>query len=210
MLSTAPAFIERSTNGIALVSADSLLQERRVLFLLDPINQDSVNRTIQQLTILNSRSNKPITLITGSPGGDIQQGLALIDVMASSNSIIKTVSMGLSASMCSVILAAGTPGYRYCSKHSRVMLHEPLLANGISGSCSSIQEAAKHILERKQLINTLLSQFTKQPYEEIEKATSYDHFYSAQEAVEFGLVDQVAEGDVLMQLLGGVTEDDLS
>ena len=205
-----PAFIERGINGIALVSANSLLQERRVLFLSSPIDQETVAQIIQQIIILNAKSDKPITIVVGSPGGDIQQGLALLDVMSSSRCIIRTVSVGLAASMASVILAAGTPGYRFCTEHSRVMLHEPLLANGIGGSCSSIQEAAKHILERKELINGLLSRFTKRSIEEIETATAYDHFYSAEEAMEFGLVDHVAGSDILMELLGGVTDDDLS
>ena len=210
MFRNSPAFLERSVSGVIQVSADSLLQERRVIFLMDSIDQEYVNRVIQQIVILNGKTNEPITLVLGSPGGDIQQGLALIDVMASSKAAIRTIALGLSASMSAVILAAGTPGYRYCTEHSRIMIHEPLLANGISGSCSSIQEAAKHILEKKTLINSMLCQFTKRSYEEIEKATAYDHFYSAQEAVEFGLVDHVADQGILMNLLGGVKDDALS
>lgn len=207
---TVPHFLERTTNGVALISADSLLQERRVLFLMNPIDQEAVCKTMMQIIMLNTQSNKPITLVIGSPGGDIQQGLALLDVMAASRSIIRTISVGLSASMAAVILAAGSPGQRYCTKHSRVMIHEPLLANGIGGSSSSIQEAAKHILERKNLINNLLSDYTGQSPEEIEKATAYDHYFSAREAKEFGLVDEIACDEMLMKLLGGVTEDDLS
>ena len=176
---------------------------------MDPIDEDSVNRTIRQLIILDNKSDDPITMVIGSPGGDIQQGLALLDVMQACRSTIRTVAVGLAASMASVLLAAGTPGERYCTKHSRVMIHEPLLSSGVSGSCSTIQEKAKHILERKELLNQLLSSFTKRTRKQIEKATAYDHYFTAEEAATFGLVDHVAKSEQLMELLGGVEAYDL-
>ena len=206
---TMPSFIERTTSGSNIIPADTLLQERRVIFLMDPIDRESASKTIMQLVIMNSVSDKPITLVIGSPGGDIQWGLAILDTISASHCVIKTLSLGLAASMGSVLLAAGTPGFRYCSHYSRVMIHEPLLANGISGSCSSIQETAKQILERKNIINDLLSKFTQQPRMEVEKATAYDHFYSAEEAAAWRLVDHVAGNDELMELLGGINEYDL-
>ena len=204
----APFFLERTASGIDQISAESLLLEHRIIFLGEPIDQQSVNKVIQQLIILSGKSNQPVTLVIGSPGGDVQAGLALLDVMESTKAVINTVAVGLAASMSAVILAAGTPGHRYCTEHSRVMIHEPLLANGVTGSCSSIQETARHILERKALLNSLLSQFTKRSPEEIDNATAYDHYYTAQEAVEFGLVDHMACSDVLMNLLRGEIEDD--
>ena len=204
-----PVFLERTAGGTVLVEAESLLQERRILFLMDPIDEDSVNRTIRQLIILDNKSDDPITMVIGSPGGDIQQGLALLDVMQACRSTIRTVAVGLAASMASVLLAAGTPGERYCTKHSRVMIHEPLLSSGVSGSCSTIQEKAKHILERKELLNQLLSSFTKRTRKQIEKATAYDHYFTAEEAATFGLVDHVAKSEQLMELLGGVEAYDL-
>ena len=89
------------------------------------------------------------------------------------------------------------------------MIHEPLLSSGVSGSCSTIQEKAKHILERKELLNQLLSSFTKRTRKQIEKATAYDHYFTAEEAATFGLVDHVAKSEQLMELLGGVEAYDL-
>ena len=199
-----PEFLERTAGGTTLVEAESLLQERRTIFLTEEIHAESVMKAIQQLIILDQRSDEPITLVIGSPGGDIQQGLALLDVMRSCRSTIRTVAVGLAASMASVLLAGGTAGQRYCTKHSRVMIHEPLLSSGMKGSCTAIQETAKHILGRKKLINQLLSSFTGRSCKEIEKATAYDHYFSAEEACDFGLVDHVAETEELMKLLGGV------
>ena len=197
--------------NVAVMDVFSRLMMDRIIFLGVPISDDVANIIQAQLLFLDSTDSKSdIQLYINSPGGSVYAGLGIYDTMQLVQSDVATICTGLAASMASVILAAGTPGHRFCTEHSRVMLHEPLLANGIGGSCSSIQEAAKHILERKELINDLLSRFTKRSIEEIETATAYDHFYSAQEAVEFGLVDHVAGSDILMELLGGVTEDDLS
>ena len=204
-----PVFLERTASGAILAEAATLLQERRTIFLMEQINVETVNCAIRQMIILDHQSDRPITMVIGSPGGDIQQGLALMDVMQSCRCTVRTVAVGLAASMASVLLAAGTPGERYCTKHSRVMIHEPLLNSGLSGSCSTIQETAKHILERKELLNKLLSSFTKRTRKEIEKATAYDHYFSAEEAVAFGLVDHVTKREELMELLGGVEEYDL-
>jgi ATP-dependent Clp protease protease subunit len=143
-------------------------------------------------------------MLINCPGGSIQDGLVLIDVMRAYDGIIKTVSLGIAASMAAVILAAGTKGHRYCSLHSQVMLHQPLISGCIpGGNCSEIEEVARALVSRKNQLNGLLADFTGREQSEIEKLTSCDNYMSAEEALEHGLIDRIADGKELYELIGG-------
>ena len=208
MLSNSIGVIDRTASGTSLLPSESILMERRVIMLNRDVSSDTVNGIIQRILILAHKSDAPIVLVISSPGGEIQAGLALIDVMNAVSCPVYTVALGMAASMGAILLAAGTPGYRVISPHSRVMIHEPLLSNGVSGSCSTIMATAQAIMERKKLIDGLLVKYTGRSIEEIETATSFDHYMSAEKAAVFGIVDRVCEGEELMNYLKGVTEDD--
>lgn len=198
-------YLERTANGSNQISLKTKLLEKRIIYLDEQINHQTVNDAIQQIALLAAeKPGESITMLINCPGGSIQDGLVLIDVMRAYDGIIKTVSLGIAASMAAVILAAGTAGHRYCSKSSQVMLHQPLIAGSIpGGNCSEIEEVAKSLVARKNQINDLLADLTGKPKKEIEKLTSTDNYLSADKALEHGLIDKVAEGKELYELIGG-------
>lgn len=197
-------YLEKTSNGVNSVTIESKLFQNRVLQLIGEIDTENVNQTISQILVLASDSDEAITILINSPGGEIQAGLALIDVIKSVSCIVKTVVIGMAASMAAVIAAAGTPGHRYISMNSRMMIHEPIIQNGVGGSCSSVQATAKAILERKIMMNELLSSLTGKPIDEIEIATSYDNYLSSSESVNFGLADKQIAGSDLFDIMKGV------
>lgn len=198
-------YIEKTVNGSNQITLKSKLLEKRIIYLDDQINSQSVNETIQQISLLwGISSGEPITMLINSPGGSIQDGLALIDVMRAYDGIISTVSLGIAASMAAVILAAGTKGHRYATNHSQVMLHQPLISGGIAGgNCSEIEGAAKSLLKRKKQIDELLIELTGKGRKEIMRLTSKDNYLNATEAQNHGLIDKIAEGKELYNLIGG-------
>lgn len=196
-------YIQKSANGTSQVTLSSKLFEHRVIFINEVIDAESVNNYIQQLLVLAMEdSKKPITLLINSPGGVIQDGLALVDVMDSIPCKIKTISVGLAASMGAIILAAGNE--RYITEKSQVMIHEPLISNGIGGSCSTILSTANSLLAKKEQINSLLQRYTGKSAEEVDKATNHDNYMSAEEALDFGIVDKILDETTLYNtILGG-------
>lgn len=198
-------YIERTCGGAQQVSLETKLFERRIIYLDKEINHESVNTVIQQISLLSiDAPREPITILINSPGGSILDGLVLIDVMKAYDGIIRTVSLGIAASMAAVILAAGTKGHRYISNHSQVMLHQPLLSGGLSaGNCSEVESIAQSLLERKRELDSLLVEFTGKPIEEIKQLTGKDTYLKAPEALEHGLIDVIADGKILNELIGG-------
>lgn len=198
-----PVVIERTSSGTTGISLESALLEKRIIFVDKPISTETANEIIKQILVLSAVSTEKIILLINTPGGDIQSGLALIDCMKACPCDICTVSLGMAASMGAVLLAAGTKGMRYVTKHSRVMLHEPLIQNGAGGSCSSIQATAEALLERKKLINKLLCSYTGKKASTINKATSYDNYMNSEQALQLGMVDEILEGQALYKILKG-------
>lgn len=200
---------ERTCGGITQMSLETKLLERRVIYLNTEINHESVSRVIQQIAVLSATApGEPITMLINSPGGSILDGLVLIDVMQAYNGVVRTVSLGIAASMAAVILAAGTRGHRYVSRHSQVMLHQPLLSGGLpGGSCSEVENIAQSLVERKRELDDLLVQFTGKPLREIRQLTGKDTYMKADAALKHGLVDSIADGIVLNDLIGGVAHE---
>lgn len=198
-----PAVLVEDANGIHQLQSKSLLLKNRVIFVDDEICSDTVNEVIRQILLMAAQSRDPITLVLDSPGGSTQAGLQLLDVMRSSPCAIRTIALGCAASMSAVILSAGTKGKRFISLHSSVMLHEPLLAGGISGSATHIESVASGLMATREIINDLLCQYTGQSMKTMKKATSYDHYFSAREAVDFGLADAIVTGTELFDYLSG-------
>lgn len=198
-------YLERTVNGSNQISLKTKLLEKRIIYLDSEINRESVNETIQQIALLSAEDPKgTITMLISSPGGSILEGLVLIDVMRSYGGIIKTVSLGIAASMAAVILAAGTKGHRYASKHSQVMLHQPLISGSIpGGNCSEIEEVAKSLLASKKQLDELLVELSGKEKKEIMKLTAKDTYLSADKAKSHGLIDIIADGIELNELIGG-------
>ena len=199
-----PAVLIEDSNGIHQINSKSILLKNRVIFLDKTVTSDSVNETIRQLVLMSLDSHEPITIIIDSPGGSIQAGFQLIDVMEATPCVIRTIALGSACSMGAMILAAGTPGYRAISARSKVMIHEPLINGGIGGSTSQIESIANDLNERRETINKMLCKYTGQSMKVMKKATSFDHWYDAEEALEFGLVDIIAtEADLFTMISGG-------
>ena len=172
---------------------DAFFNDQRVIFFGEEVTAESAQQLISQLITLEmQKPAEPILLYINSPGGSVTDGMAVIDIMNSISSPVYTCCLGTAASMAAVILAAGEKGHRTVSENSRVMIHEPLISGGLKGSATTIERTAKSILETKKMINTLLSQYTGKPIREINKATSFDNFMNAKDAVAFGLCDSIS------------------
>ena len=137
------------------------------------------------------REGKDVTIYLNSPGGEVAAGLMIYDIIQSYPYELRIVCIGLAASMGAILLAGGRKGKRFILPHSKVMIHEPLITKGFGGSAISIEQKAKTILEVKRELNEILAKHTGKTLEEINKATAFDNFMSAEEAVEFGICDAI-------------------
>lgn len=170
------------------------LYRERIIFLGRGVNDGLANQIISVMLYLDSEDpGKPIYLYINSPGGSVTAGLAIYDTMQYIKSDVVTICVGLAASMGAFLLTAGTPGKRLALPHSRIMIHQPL--GGIQGrrQATDIEIEANEILRIRDQLNRTMSHHTKQPLEKIERDTDRDFFMSAQEAKDYGLIDQVIE-----------------
>lgn len=189
----------KSSNGITQVSADSKLLSQRKVFIEGEITPEAACEFIKKVMVLNAEdSSKPIDVLINSPGGEINSGMVMYDVIQASKSPIRMFCIGRAYSMGAVLFACGNHG-RYMLPHSELMLHEPLLGNRVGGNSSSIKSISESLLETKRKMNQILSKHTGKSEEEVEKATSYDHYYSPEESKEFGLCDQIVDFSMIME-----------
>lgn len=187
-----PTVIEQSARGERAYDIYSRLLKDRIIFLTGEINDTMANSVIAQLLFLDAQdSEKDIYLYINSPGGSVTSGLAIYDTMNFIGADVQTIVIGMAASMASVILAAGTKGKRYALPNAEVMIHQPL--GGAQGQATEIEIAAKHILQTKERLNKILSDHTGQSLEVIEADTDRDNYMLAEEAKEYGLIDEVME-----------------
>ena len=186
--------IKKSARGYSAISLeDEMFNYQRVIFFTHEVNAETSQQLISQLLTLETLNpGEPILMMINSPGGSCSDGLAIVDVMRSITSPVYTSVIGQASSMGAVLLAAGEKGHRTVSEHSKVMIHEPLISGGMGGSATSIQRTAESILETKRTINSLLAEFTGKDIKAVNKATSFDNYMSAAEAVEFGLADSIS------------------
>lgn len=193
----------KSSNGITLVPMESRLLSDRVIFIEGEINETQAMNFIKSLMILiREDSRKPIKILMNSPGGEVNSGMLMYDVVQSCKTPLEMYCMGKAYSMGAVIFSAGNPGKRYMLENSEIMVHEPLLGNRVGGNSSSIKSISESLLETKDKLNRILAKHTGKSEEEVEQATRYDHYFQAQEAVEFGLADQVIGfGEILRDIL---------
>lgn len=189
----------KSSSGITQVSADSKLLSQRKVFIEGEISSESACEFIKKILILNEEdTDKPIDVLINSPGGEINSGMAIYDVIQASKALIRMFCIGRAYSMGAVLFSSGNHG-RYMLPHSELMLHEPLLGNRVSGNSSSIQSISESLLETKRRMNQILARHTGKSEEEVEKATSYDHYYSPEESREFGLCDEIVDFNKIME-----------
>ncbi|MDP2090869.1 MAG: ATP-dependent Clp protease proteolytic subunit [Candidatus Gracilibacteria bacterium] len=185
-----PTVIDKTPSGERAYDIYSRLLEDRIVFLGDAIDSIVANTVIAQLLFLEKADSKaPITLYVNSPGGHVTAGLAIYDVMQYLSCPIHTVSIGLSASMGSIILAGGTKGKRFALPHSEIMIHQPL--GGAEGQATDIRIAAEHIIRTGDRLYRILAKHTGKTVEQVEKDCDRDNFMTAEEALEYGLIDKI-------------------
>lgn len=189
-LGMVPMVIEQSGRGERAYDIYSRLLKERVIFLVGPVNELTANLVVAQLLFLESENpDKDISLYINSPGGVVSAGMAIYDTMQFIKPDVSTLCIGQAASMGAFLLAAGQMGKRFVLPNSRVMIHQPL--GGFQGQASDIEIHAKEILYLKERLNGLLAEHTGQPIETLQKDTDRDNFLGAEEAVAYGLVDEV-------------------
>ncbi len=189
-LGMVPMVIEQSGRGERAYDIYSRLLKERVIFLVGPVNELTANLVVAQLLFLESENpDKDISLYINSPGGVVSAGMAIYDTMQFIKPDVSTLCIGQAASMGAFLLAAGQKGKRFVLPNSRVMIHQPL--GGFQGQASDIEIHAKEILYLKERLNGLLAEHTGQPIETLRKDTDRDNFLGAEEAVAYGLVDEV-------------------
>jgi ATP-dependent Clp protease protease subunit len=189
-LGLVPMVVEQSGRGERAYDIYSRLLKERVIFMVGPVNDQMANLIVAQLLFLESENpDKDISLYINSPGGSVSAGLAIFDTMNFIKPDVSTLCTGLAASMGAFLLAAGTKGKRFSLPNSRVMIHQP--SGGSQGMASDIEIQAKEILYLRERLNKIMAERTGQSVEQIHKDTDRDRFMSAEESVEYGLIDQV-------------------
>jgi ATP-dependent Clp protease protease subunit len=187
-----PMVIEQSHRGERAYDIYSRLLKDRIIFLGAPINDDVSNLVIAQLLFLEAEEpEKDIHIYLNSPGGDVNAGLGIYDAMQYVAPRVQTICMGQAASMAAVLLAGGEAGQRFALPHSRVMIHQPM--GGVQGQATDIQIHAEEILKMRTLTNEILAKHTGRDVAEVEKNTERDRFMSAEEALNYGIIDQIME-----------------
>lgn len=189
---TIPYVIESTGRGDRMYDIYSLLLRERIVFLGTPINSQVANVIVAQLLFLDREdSERDISLYINSPGGEIAAGLAIYDTIQLIQAPVSTIAVGMTASMGTVLLTAGAKGRRYALPHATIHVHQPL--GGVQGQAADIEIAAREILRKRDLLNDILKRHTDMDDEQIERITDRDFYMSAEEAIEYGIVDRVLE-----------------
>ena len=189
-LNLVPMVVEQTSRGERAYDIYSRLLKDRLVFMVGPIEDTVANLIVAQLLYLESENpDKDIHFYINSPGGSVTAGLAIYDTMQFIKPDVSTMCVGMAASMGALLLSGGKKGKRYCLPHSRVMIHQPL--GGFQGQASDIDIHAREILSARERLNKILSDHTGQPIDKIRQDTERDHFLGADEAREYGLIDEV-------------------
>ena len=195
--SLVPYVIEQTSRGERSYDIFSRLLKDRIIFLGEDVNATTASLVIAQLLFLESEDpEKEISLYINSPGGSITDGMGIVDTMNYIKCPVTTICVGLAASFGAVLLANGEKGKRFATPNSEILIHQPLIGGqggGISGQATEIKIHADHMIRTREKLNKLLSEKTGQPIEQIEKDTERDHYMSAQEALEYGLIDGIMD-----------------
>lgn len=185
-----PTVLEKTQFGERAYDIYSRLLKERIIFLGGPIDDDVANIIIAQLIFLeNTDAKKDIKLYINSPGGSVTAGMAIYDTMQFVKPHVFTICLGMAASMAAVLLAAGEKGKRLILPNGEVMIHQVM--GGAQGQASDIEINARHILRTKERLNAILAKHTGQPVKKVEKDADRDYYMSAEEALEYGIIDQI-------------------
>ena len=195
-MSLVPVVIEQTSRGERSFDIYSRLLKERIIFLGEEVNDVSANLVVAQLLFLESEDPSKdislyIKLYINSPGGSVTAGMAIYDTMQYIKCDVSTICVGMAASMGAFLLAGGTKGKRKALPNAEILIHQPL--GGAQGQATEIEIAARHIIRTKERMNRLLAQNTGKSYEDLVKDTDRDNWMTAQEAVEYGLIDSVVE-----------------
>ncbi len=193
-LGLVPMVVEQSGRGERAYDIYSRLLKERIVFLVGPVNDATANLVVAQLLFLESENpDKDIALYINSPGGSVTAGMSIFDTMNFIKPDVSTLCLGQAASMGAFLLSAGAPGKRFALPNSRIMIHQPLISGGLGGQASDIEIHARELLKLKHKLNELLAKHTGKKLAQVEKDTDRDHFMSAEEALKYGLIDQVVQ-----------------
>ncbi|MCR4727045.1 MAG: ATP-dependent Clp endopeptidase proteolytic subunit ClpP [Lachnospiraceae bacterium] len=189
-MSLVPYVIEQTSRGERSYDIYSRLLKERIIFLGEEVTDVTASLVVAQLLFLEAEDpEKDIHLYINSPGGSVTAGMAIYDTMQFVKCDVSTTCIGMAASMGAFLLAGGAKGKRYALPNAEIMIHQPL--GGAQGQATEIEIAAKHILQTKEKLNKILSENTGRPYEEVAKDTDRDNWKTAEEAKEYGLIDEV-------------------
>ena len=194
-MSTIPYVIEQTSRGERSYDIFSRLLSDRIIFLGEEVNNTSASLVVAQMLHLEGEDpNKDIQLYINSPGGSVTAGFAIYDTMQYIKCDVSTICVGLAASFGAFLLAGGTKGKRFALSNAEVMIHQPAIhGNGVQGQATDIKIVADKIISTRKRLNKLLAENTGQPLDVIEVDTERDHYMSAAEAMEYGIIDQVIE-----------------
>lgn len=189
-MSLVPYVIEQTSRGERSYDIYSRLLKERIIFLGEEVNETTASLVVAQLLFLEAEEpDKDIQLYINSPGGSVTAGMAISDTMQYIKCDVSTICIGMAASMGAFLLAGGAKGKRFALPNAEIMIHQPL--GGAQGQATEIEIAAKHILKTKEKLNRMLAENCGQPYDVVAADTERDNWKSAQEAMEYGLIDQV-------------------
>ncbi len=192
--SLVPYVIEQTGRGERSYDIFSRLLKDRIIFLSEDVNHVTASLVIAQMLFLESEDpDKEISFYINSPGGSITDGMAIVDTMNYIKCPVSTICIGLAASMGSVLLASGQKGKRFATPNSEILIHQPLISGGLSGQTTEIKIHADHMVKTREKLNKLLSERTGQSLEQIEKDTERDHYMTAEEALKYGLIDEIID-----------------
>ena len=191
-MSLRPYVIEQTSRGERSYDIYSRLLKERIIFLGEEVNAASASTVVAQLLFLEAEDpNKDIHMYINSPGGEITSGMAIYDTMHYIKCDVSTICIGMAASMGAFLLAGGAKGKRMALPNAEVMIHQPL--GGTQGQATEIEIAAKHIIRTKEKMNRMLAENTGKPFEQVAADTERDNWMTAQEALEYGLIDSIVE-----------------
>lgn len=188
----APSYVYKGARGNTVIPLDSELLSERVILIDDTITSQTAVDFYKSMRFL-AKTDEPIKVVICSGGGEVIAGQAIYDLMHGVKNEVHTYCIGRAASMAAVLLAAGTKGHRYILPHSEVMIHEVLIGGGVGGSATSISKISESINKTRDVMNGILAKHTGKTIEEINEATSFDNYMTAQQAVEFGICDKITD-----------------
>lgn len=180
---------KKNHKALSIHEQKDLLTQNRIIFFHESVDRYAVEQAVINIEYLNTLNSKPITLRICSPGGSVDHGLALYDLMKSSKAPIHTICFGFAASMGAILLAAGKKGHRAATKNSRIMIHQP--SSGFNGKASEMANYTDELKRIHRLLSVLISQDTGKPFNKVLKDMNEDYWMSAEQAREYGLIDKV-------------------